>query len=102
MSIPCGIYILILGLTEHKAHCDKSKVISKVVETFLSIGSFGDKCAISEGVFQCEQPQQNIVSIREDYLFTIRTLYKNKFWITSRNYTTVQAFLTKNIFKAIV
>ena len=55
----------------------ESRAFTKVVESFISISSLEQKCAILKGVLKSEPLKENMVAIGTDQLLSNSAMYKH-------------------------
>ena len=66
------------GKSDHAARCIKSRIMTKVIDSILSIGTFEQQCVVLKGMLQSPRLKYHIHNIGIDSSIGNNTIYERK------------------------
>ena len=67
------------GKTAQATRCDKSRIMTKVIDSVLSVDSFEQQCVVLKGMFQSPWLKDHIQTIGIDLSLSNNAIYEHKF-----------------------
>ena len=75
------------GKISQAAGCIKSRIMTKVIDSVLSIDTFEQKCVVLKGMLQPPRLKDHVQTIDIDQSLSNNAPYEHKFLENTKNYT---------------
>ena len=84
------------GKSDQAARCIKSRIMTKVIDSVLSIDTFEQQCVVLKGMLQSPRLKYHVQTIGIDSSLSNNAIYEHKFIETSKKFTNKLVSLTTN------